>query len=489
MILAFYPALALMASNFGHAAMTDVLRPLIFSIVVGALLFLLTRVIVHNWNQSALISTLLVLVFFTFGHLYDALKNVTIITLEIGRLRYLLPVVIIVVTGLILLIRWRRKRLRLINQFLTYAAIALVIFSLGQLVVLKVSAQKIVSKSDQLQTGVENTAMVNSGNTPDVYYIILDMYTRSDYLLNEYGYDNSDFLAELEDLGFYVARCSQNNYRTTALSMASSLNYEYLDELAPEIIEKNLSWVNFKPYIDHSRVRLFFQDLGYQFISAQTSYDWVDIKDADIYIQRRTVAGSNLELTAFETLFLRSTLLRPVMGLNFFAKMKGVVTYERSRYENILFTLDQMKKIPEYSGSKFTYIHLTVPHGPFVFTPEGDFFVTEDEKTGYVDNVKFINSQIIPVLEAIIEKSETPPIILLQADHGTTASYFSILNAYYLPGINDDVLYPTITPVNSFRLVMDNYFGTQLELLDDITYTWDYQDVYDFGIRENDCQD
>ncbi|MFN8461121.1 MAG: hypothetical protein U0X93_05055 [Anaerolineales bacterium] len=31
-------------------------------------------------------------------------------------------------------------------------------------------------------------------------------------------------------------------------------------------------------------------------------------------------------------------------------------------------------------------------------------------------------------------------------------------------------MYPTITPVNSFRVVFNNYFGTDYPLLDDIAY-------------------
>ena len=44
-----------------------------------------------------------------------------------------------------------------------------------------------------------------------------------------------------------------------------------------------------------------------------------------------------------------------------------------------------------------------------------------------------------------------------------------ILNAYYLPGADTRVLYPTISPVNSFRVVLNTYFDTNLPLLPDRT--------------------
>ena len=42
-----------------------------------------------------------------------------------------------------------------------------------------------------------------------------------------------------------------------------------------------------------------------------------------------------------------------------------------------------------------------------------------------------------------------------------------ILNAHHLSGGDNSMLYPTITPVNSFRLVLNRQFGENLELLPD----------------------
>jgi hypothetical protein len=46
----------------------------------------------------------------------------------------------------------------------------------------------------------------------------------------------------------------------------------------------------------------------------------------------------------------------------------------------------------------------------------------------------------------------------------------AILNAYYLPGVDNDVLYDEISPVNTFRLILNEYFDAGLELLPDRTF-------------------
>jgi hypothetical protein len=56
-----------------------------------------------------------------------------------------------------------------------------------------------------------------------------------------------------------------------------------------------------------------------------------------------------------------------------------------------------------------------------------------------------------------------------------------ILNAYYLPNFDKKLLYPSITPVNSFRLVFNSYFDGTFELLPDENYAFvDESRIYSF---------
>jgi hypothetical protein len=93
-------------------------------------------------------------------------------------------------------------------------------------------------------------------------------------------------------------------------------------------------------------------------------------------------------------------------------------------------------------------------------------------------------------MSILLSKSSTQPIIILQGDHGpwiqTGPGQFEILNAYYLPGHNDQ-LYSTVSPVNSFRLVFNAYFGTDYTLLPDTSYYSPIPNIYEFNVVPNPC--
>jgi len=117
----------------------------------------------------------------------------------------------------------------------------------------------------------------------------------------------------------------------------------------------------------------------------------------------------------------------------------------------------------------------------------------------YLDQLVATNRLVEQCIDRLIAESDVPPIIILQSDEGPYPNFADgfkwtetegsdldlrvksgILNAYYLPGTDHSMLYPSISPVNSFRLVFNLYFGTSLELLADRYYYWRPGQPYNF---------
>ena len=105
----------------------------------------------------------------------------------------------------------------------------------------------------------------------------------------------------------------------------------------------------------------------------------------------------------------------------------------------------------------------------------------------------FISQKIQQSIEQILSRSQTPPIIILQGDHGPGSGLnwnspeqsdlderMSILNAYYFPDQNYQDLYSSITPVNSFRIVLNHYFGCSYEILSDRCFFSNSRHPYNF---------
>lgn len=143
----------------------------------------------------------------------------------------------------------------------------------------------------------------------------------------------------------------------------------------------------------------------------------------------------------------------------------------------MLETLPKVSKTIQ--SPKFVYFHIVFPHPPYVMDADGKFLNEEpdDELAAYADHIVYLNSRLIEIIDTILEQSNPEPIIIVQSDHGAAIDYKSlnidkanrlgILNALFLPGIDVTKLYSTISPVNTFRLIFDQFFNGHFGFLPD----------------------
>ena len=467
-LFSIFPALSLAAYNIDEISWDAVFRPLFVSLFIGILFFGLAKIIVRDWNRAAFAVLLILFFFFIYGQVYNVLEDVTMGGLSLFRHRTLLPLFIILL--LLSLVFVLRRGHRPSPYLLNLLSIVLLIYPTLQIlsnVLQQWSAERAVN-------GLANQITVNASQ-PDIYYIILDAYGRADVLRDLLGYDNSDFLNTLRQRGFYVADCSQANYAYTEFSLTSSLNYDYLDEL-----DVSGSRAERIALLKHSAIRSFLDSKGYEIIAFPTGWAFTEWKDADLYVDyQRPVTA----LTEFETLILNTTMFRVASDLR--SSKHAEASPKDLRRLRVFSLLENIKELPHRNGNLFVFAHLVVPHLPYTFGPNGEVpryqgkeATHEETAAAYVDQVQFVNKQTLDVIDALIQGSESPPVIIVQSDHGPLPDLtedplerLPILNAYYLPGVNmDEILYPSISPVNSFRVVLNSYFGQDLPRLEDRSY-------------------
>lgn len=482
--------LALLGHNIEEIRPLVALRALVLSLLAGVLLYALLRLLLKDGLRAALVASVILVLFFTYGHVYAFLEPLQPLGFSPGRHRFLLPLwLLLFVSG----IRWalRRRDLSGLTQGLNTISAVVLLFPLAQIALFGLRS---LQASQVVQAQQAPFELQLPQDPPDIYYIVLDAYARDDILRQDLGLDNRPFLDELRELGFYIAPCSQSNYAQTQLSLTSSLNFTYLPDLSPEFQPGQTSRAGVAEFLRHNRARQALEGLGYTVIAFETGFKVTEWEDADIFLTRPSNPYGELQvlegMNDFEVLFLRSTaglaLIDATALLPQFIQ-QDLENPSRIHYERIRYGLDELKRMPERSGPKFVFAHLVSPHPPFVFNAQGEFEVTDqDDLEGYRQQIRFLNREIIPILQTLIEQSDTPPVILLQADHGAIhmppGKRMAILNAYYLPRGGQDLLYENISPVNSFRLIFDYYFGGNFGLLEDGSYFSSYQQPFDFTL-------
>ena len=479
-LFSIYPALALLATNIAEVDIRVVSRPLFASLILASLLFVITRLILKNWQQGALITTVILVFFFSYGHVYNFVRQ---ISFALARHRYLIPIYVILFGILLWYTSKKVKDVQGIVIVMNIVSIALLIFPVYRIISFTISnayqEQSISEKSDLVQ-------LTPPSSLPDVYYIILDEYTRNDALQQDMYFDNSAFTNELEEMGFYIADCSMSNYGYTLASLTSALNMDYLQNLNVE--DGDNPWVLLK----QSQTRRQLEEIGYRTVAFETGYDWSKLEDADILLRSNSGLNYLQTIYPFELIFLRTTALLIPINLDLRILKAGDTAGNTIRpleftyhINNVKYLLKELPNVPTIVGPKFVFVHILVPHRSYIFDPEGNIQTDpglyegpdwtainyEYLRKGYTESIQFINNQMLEIIKLILERSETTPIIIMQGDHGLRDDNRNqILNTYYFPGQDYSDLYPNITPVNSFRIVFNKYYKTDYPILDDQSF-------------------
>ena len=496
-LFGIYPVLALIAHNIGEMFLTAGLRALSLSILFTLLLYLVIYFLIGNSSKAALLVSLVVLFIFSYGHLLYLLRETPVLNYSLGRHRTLVPLYTGLFIIVVAIIQKTKRDLSTLTKFLNAFVIILLIFPIYQIISYQVNVA--VAESNQRRENTSNAVVSYPQDqpAPDVYYILTDSYPRSDFIQEYLGYDNTEFLEYLSSKGFFVAQCSQSNYTDTGFAMASTFNMIYLDDGTGHSGVVSTS-ASLESMIHSSAVQQNFSDLGYTIITFESGFKMLRWGDTDYHFnpanERTRRQFLSIDINDFEKLLLDTTAAKLIIDLPFVLNPEQAKRLEEilnnptaSHRDRVFYSL---KKIPEIAetipGPKFIYAHIIFPHPPFIVKPEGASLENSasEELTAYAAQIAYLNSRLVGIIDSLLENSDPDPIIILQSDHGATVDFeeldidksnrLGILNAYYLPanslGENPaDQLYSTITPVNTFRTIFDQYFNGDYGLLEDIS--------------------
>ncbi len=345
-------------------------------------------------------------------------------------------------------------------------------------------------------TSIPRPLVAASGPTRDVYYLVLDGLGRQDVLQDVYGVSLAALRLELERQGFYVPTRSRAPYAQTMLSLAATLNMNYLDSIAATIGQESKNRYPLAALLKGNTMMAVARASGYRVISVGSEFaPTSDFDDAD-----NGPAPDGLSDYQQTALAMTPLAALPLDHWTYKAHGRNVVR--------------QFSKLDELASNatapKFVFAHILVPHPPFVFasdgsvprrqsswfTPhDGDFFrdVPETYVPGYAEQVSFVATLLRKFVQKVSEHPGPAPVVVIMGDHGPGSQLrwedpaatnmterMSVFSAYRFPGIPPDRFYPTISPVNAARILANTYFGTSLPPLPDRSAFSTWSRPYDF---------
>jgi hypothetical protein len=489
-ILAAFPIVFLFEHNVRELLLSDLWSPLSISVGVGAAALLLALAAFRNVQKAALSSGLLVALFYLYGHAYNGLVHVRLFRkLPHNEYALLFVWVLLLSAGIYKIARAKNDLRRISRPLTAVAAIFLLIpcIQIGGYY----ASQKSWSPGAN-KTPVVSKQAGTSTYRPDIFYIVLDGYANSKVLKSFFDFDNSAFENYLQSKGFFVAKDCCSNYAQTMLSLASSLNMNYLDTFIPPADPASKDfWLVVKSIRNNAVTRLVKQH-GYEYYHCSSG--WCGTDESDLL----DVKVSSGNINEFTTVLLQTTAMRPFLH-------GGAVKEDKVNRTPRLFA--KLATIPASGPPKFVFAHLICPHPPCFFRHDGSPTPAsvQDEwkldgkwhKDPYLDQLLYANMKVEELVPNLINRPR-PAIVVIASDHGSALKattkdlwnhppddfvYERMHNfiAVYAGGHKIAGLTDTITPVNLFRVIFNDTFAAHLPILPEKCLFSGYDTPYKFS--------
>ena len=495
-LIALFPVFLVYSQNIHLILIQGIIFPILIILGITIAIWVSIKFILKNTRKSALLTSLYVFLFFSYGIIFKILESN--VTEEYFILIHVL--LLIAYTALVVFITYYIIKTRRNFSYVTSTTnvVSIILLSLIFFNITTYNFENFSSFNDETYEPI--IVGNNLSSLPDIYYIVLDEYAPLRTLNTVYDYDNSDFVKFLQEHGFYVAKNSHSNYAETFLAMASTLNMKYVNYLSDTVGEESLDQRIPYQMISNNHVMKNLKSIGYEIYNFDSG--WWGTRSLQIADVNLCSKNQNMDFHTLHAL-KQISIFR---AFDMFIKDPSSEIFHQERRDRIFCQFDDITKIKQETEKPvFVFMHVMAPHDPYVFGPDGEevdykytfgptgtaYLDPSEEKTAYLNQLIYLTKTLRGVIENLQENSENQPIIIIQSDTGPSTKFgetvnemhqvdrMSIFNAYYFPNGKYDLLSDDITPVNSFRIVFDSNFQTDYGLIEDKVFYSTYEKPYE----------
>ena len=499
------PIVFLFSRNVGELDVYLLIRPLFVAIFILCISLLFLRLLIKDFSKITLTVSVSIVMFFSYSLIKEYIQYV----FEFDPHIYAAILTAMFISIICMFCYYKIFSMSVcssVHKFLNIMAATTLSISLVSVVSAYVETPITVPAflPDPVSPITVPQAVGNK-RFPDIIYIILDRYPNKHVMEKYIKYDNSLFIEEMVERGFFVENKAYANYVHTSLSLAATLNMRYLNELS-EIYGRKTE--NEKPLND------MMQDHSVQRVLRLQGYQYVHMGSWWAPTRFNVFADLNFDggrrwITRFESVLLQATPLEDAWKLP--ARLRGLPRYEEE-CDRVRRKIEFLKNVGGRQQPTFVFAHFLVPHDPIKFDAGGRCIdgaspnkreEREAFRQGFVGQVEFINKAIIEIFDRQMQNNPNETIFIIQADEGPrplrprlegsdefnweTATSdeiimkFGILNLLFLPKRDYENFSQFMTPVNTFRIIFNEIFGAELPLLENRAYiNKNKKNVYDF---------
>jgi hypothetical protein len=490
---AAWPVVNLYRVNIAETPFREALASTLLCMAVAGIVLNVFMLVVRDVRRSALMTSIAMLALMMWGPVRDS-------TGDPGWLFFVWVGVAVVLVLLLAFAGGVARELTIVA-----AAVATVVLLLALVPVVQAklpdfrAARRAVPPQENIDQQVGDWAA--PGEPRDIFYLVFDRYGAQASMEDRWSMELDPFFDQLQSRGFVVTPDSKANHLRTAQSLSSTFNMRYHQPLAEQYGPDTGNMLPIYELLENHLVGRMLKERGYEYVHIGAWWDPTQSsRNADQNWSYERWKDFSLEL-------FRSTLLS-----RFEHRLSGRPRSEELRHGPYNGALEQFRSLrlaAARPGPTFTFAHVLLPHEPFVFDRHGNYITLDEDiargrDLNYREQTLFTNELILRFLDDVLDvPAEERPIIVVAADEGphpvrfkadeenfdwTQATdeelreKFAILNAYYLPDPpGDPGLYDTISPVNTWRVLFNTYFGGEVPLLEDRSYVFrDENHVYDF---------
>jgi len=485
-LFAIYPVLFLYSFNIYNVPIRGLFLPLLVVPLFALALWLVLRFVLKSGMKAGLIVSLIIILVTFYGHIFNLITESLIEKSELSQILLLGVFLVLLGVGVYYFVRTKRnlEKPTLVVNVIAISMIAIVLVSIGSSKIEIYSMEEVNPIIEKFEPDSINTQAL-----PDIYYILLDAYANHLILKEFLSLDNQEFITALTERGFVVpSGYTHSNYEFTEFSVTSILGMDYVHSLVPKGgTELELRQDHYR-IIKNNAVMQNFKSIGYTVIS----FDSGAIGTRDIDIADENLCLSSLTDVRFLNKGKGTTMLPAIEIID--DKFQEMI--DEQKRQQILCEFSELPKIRDrIEGPLFVFAHIIVPHAPYVFDSNGQPIISKHYKfdnefvddpefiekriQAYTGQLEFANKKTLEAIDEILEKTDNPPIIIIQSDHGrrgiSEASSddeklivkLGNFNAFFVPDDLQDSFTEPITPVNTFRKLFNSVFGTSYEILDD----------------------